>query len=151
MYWYYIQPSSIQLNSQVLYGICNKKSIEYTSFHHIQTLLISGIEKYIACSNSKQKEEILHNLNLVLQNKLDINTLNFNKKFWSKYDLDGLLYLINIKNNQIIMPEEAEKFLVSFNKISKYIDQEDISRFENIFKESIKSNSHIRFKKQSKF
>lgn len=149
MYWYYIQPSSIQLDSQVLYGICNKKSIEYTSFHYIQTLLISGIKKYIAFSNLKQKEEILHNLNLVLQNKLDINTLN--KKFLSNYDLDGLLYLINIKNNQIIMPEEAEKFLVSFNKISKYIDYDNISRFENIFKESIKSNSHIRFKKQSKF
>lgn len=152
MYWYYIQESSIQLNSQVLYGFCNKKSIKYDSFHTMKNLLVSAIKRYVSNSeNIKKKDEILQNLNLVLQKKVDINSLNFNKTFWHEHNLYGLFILINIQNNQIINSNEAKEFLISFNKISKYIDHEDISRFEDIFKESIKSNSNITFQKKSEF
>lgn len=152
MYWYYIQDSSIQLNSQVLYGFCNKKSLKYDSFQTMKNLLVSAIKRYISNSEDiKKKDEILQNLNLVLQKKIDINSLNFNKKFWHKYNLNGLFILINIQNNQIINSNEAKEFLISFNKISKYIDQSLVSPLENVFIESIQSNSNITFEKKSKF
>ena len=152
MYWYYIQDSSIQLNPQVLYGFCNKKSIKYDSFQTMKILLVSAIKRYISNSEEiKKKDEILQNLNLVLQKKGDINSLNFNKKFWHKYHLNGLFILINIQNNQIINSNEAKEFLISFNKISKYIDQSLVSPLENVFIESIQSNSNITFQKKSEF
>lgn len=151
MYWYYIQPSSIQLNSEILYGYCNKKSIQYPSFYRIKLLLISAIKKYIDNLDVSKKNDILLNINQVLQKTADIDTLNSNKKIWSEHNLDGLFFLINIKNNQKLNPDQAKKFLISLNKISSYIDKNYISTFETIFIESIKSNTYITFKKQYTF
>ena len=107
-----------------------------------------AVRKYITESNFKKTDEILHNINLVLQKKLDIDSLNLNKKFWFKHNLNGLFIFINIKNNQKINSNEANEFLISFNKISNYIDKDLILTFDFIFRESIKSNSNILFVKK---
>ena len=52
------------------------------------------------------------------------------------------------KNNQKINSNEANEFLISFNKISNYIDKDLILTFDFIFRESIKSNSNILFVKK---
>lgn len=148
MYWYYIQPSSIKLNSELYYAHCNKQCVNFTSFHSIKILLLHAVRKYITESNFKKTDEILHNINLVLQKKLDIDSLNLNKKFWFKHNLNGLFIFINIKNNQKINSNEANEFLISFNKISNYIDKDLILTFDFIFRESIKSNSNILFVKK---